>query len=86
MPLKKVVIELQLLSKIMDIPCPVKDNHQHGSCRLAKEGSAYDLTLTIGILHLNKLKLLILINIIMELSLDDGSTAYTRSVTYRHKS
>jgi hypothetical protein len=43
MPLKKVVIELQLLSKIMDIPCPVKDNHQHGSCRLA-EGSAYDLT------------------------------------------
>jgi hypothetical protein len=35
MPLKKVVIEL-LLSKIMDIPCPVKDNHQHGSCRLAE--------------------------------------------------
>jgi hypothetical protein len=33
MPLKKVVIELQLLSKIMDIPCPVKDNHQHGHLR-----------------------------------------------------
>jgi magnesium chelatase family protein len=32
----------------MDIPCPVKDNHQHGSCRLAEGGSAYDLT--IGIL------------------------------------
>jgi hypothetical protein len=50
MPSKKVVIELQLLSRIMDIPCPVKDNHQYGSCRLRKEGSAYDLTLTIGIL------------------------------------
>jgi hypothetical protein len=34
----------------MDIPCPVKDNHQHGSADLRKEGSAYDLTLTIGIL------------------------------------
>jgi magnesium chelatase family protein len=22
--------------KIMDIPCPVKDNHQHGSCRFAE--------------------------------------------------
>jgi hypothetical protein len=48
MPLKKVVIELQLFSKIMDIPCPVKDNHQHGPADLRKEGSAYDLTLTIG--------------------------------------
>jgi magnesium chelatase family protein len=34
----------------MDIPCPVKDNHQHGPADLRKEGSAYDLTLTIGIL------------------------------------
>jgi magnesium chelatase family protein len=33
--------------KIMDIPCPVKDNHQHGSADLRKEGSAYDLTLTL---------------------------------------
>jgi hypothetical protein len=31
----------------MDIPCPVKDNHQHGSADLRKEGSAYDLTLTL---------------------------------------
>jgi hypothetical protein len=47
MPLKKVVIECSR-QKIMDIPCPVKDNHQHGPADL-KEGSDYDLTLTIGI-------------------------------------
>jgi hypothetical protein len=51
MPLKKVE-ELQLFSKIMDIPCPVKDNHQHGSCRLAEGRLCYDLTLTIGILSI----------------------------------
>jgi magnesium chelatase family protein len=68
----------------MDIPCPVKDNHQHGSCR--GRNSAYDLTL-FGILVASEQIKAIDIDkyIIMgELSLD-GSTAYTRSVTYRHK-
>jgi magnesium chelatase family protein len=53
---------------------------------LRKEGSAYDLTF-IGILVASEQIKAIDIDkyIIMELSLD-GSTAYTRSVTYRHKS
>jgi hypothetical protein len=34
--------------KIMDIPCPVKDNHQHGSCRLAEGRLCLWFNLTIG--------------------------------------
>jgi hypothetical protein len=35
MPLKKVD-RIAAALKIMDIPCPVKDNHQHGFCRFAE--------------------------------------------------
>jgi predicted ATPase with chaperone activity len=71
----------------MDIPCPVKDNHQHGSADLRKEGSAYDLTLTIGILVASEqIKAIDIDKYIIMGDCLDGSTAYTRSVTYRHKS
>jgi predicted ATPase with chaperone activity len=47
MPLKKVVIELQLL-KNNGYSMPGKDNINMAPADLRKEGSAYDLTLTIG--------------------------------------
>jgi predicted ATPase with chaperone activity len=73
----------------MDIPCPVKkDNHQHGPADLRKEGSAYDLTLTIGILVASEqIKAIDIDKYIIMGELSRWQlTAYTRSVTYRHKS
>jgi hypothetical protein len=69
----------------MDIPN--KDNHQHAPADLRKEGSAYDLTLLESVAS-EQIKAIDIDKYILSWAscLSMAATAYTRSVTYRHKS